>query len=158
VYEVLAQAYLAKENKTAAIAELDRYVKAGGRNPASIKLLAKHLSEAGKKKEAAAVLERLNYIYLMDRDAHQELGTLYIDQGNAAGAIREFAAVVAGKPVDPARAHFDLARAYHLNKQNVQAKEALIEALETAPGYRQAQKLLLELSSDSGTQSTPAKK
>jgi tetratricopeptide (TPR) repeat protein len=157
-YEMLAQAYLAKENKPAAIAELDRYVKAGGRNPESIKLLAKNLEEAGKKKEAAAVLDRLNYIYLMDRDAHQELGTLWFDQGNASGAVREFGAVVASKPVDPARAHFDLARAYHLNKQNDQAKEELLAALETAPGYRQAQKLLLELSSETGTQPTPVKK
>jgi Flp pilus assembly protein TadD len=155
---MLAQAYLAKENKPAAIDELERYVKAGGRNPESIKLLSKQLEEAGNKKEAAAVLERLNYIYLMDRDAHQELGTLLFDQGNAAGAVREFGAVIASKPVDPARAHFDLARAYHLNKQNEQAKDELVTALETAPGYRQAQKLLLELSSQSGTQPISPKK
>jgi tetratricopeptide (TPR) repeat protein len=158
IYEMLAQAYTAKENKPAATAELERYVKRGGRNPETIKLLAKQLQEAGNKKEAAAVLDRLNFIYPMDRDAHQTLGTLWFDQGNAAGAIREFGAVVAGKPTDPARAHFDLARAYHLNKQTEQAKDELLSALETAPGYRQAQKLLLELSADSGTQPPPQKK
>jgi tetratricopeptide (TPR) repeat protein len=157
VYEMLAEAYLAKEDKAAAVKELDRYVKQGGRNPESIKLLAKHLEEAGNKKEAAAVLDRLNYIYLMDRAAHQDLGTLWLEQGNAAGAIREFHAVAYYKPDDPARAHYDLARAYHLNKQDEQAKDELLAALETAPGYRQAQKLLLELSSESGTQPTPKK-
>ena len=107
--------------------------------------------------EAAAVLERLNYIYLMDMDQHQQLGTLWFEQGNAKGAVQEFGAVAAYKPIDPARAHYDLARAYHLNHQDEQAKDELLSALEAAPGYRQAQKLLLELSSDSAAQSTPKK-
>lgn len=158
IYEMLADAYFAKDNKTAAIQELDRYVRQGGRNPETIKKLAKHLTEAGKKKEAAEVLDRLNYIYLMDRDAHQSLGTLWFDLGNAAGAVREFRAVVSSKPDDPARAHYDLARALQQNKQTEQAKDELLAALETAPGYRQAQKLLLELSSESGTPAIPEKK
>ena len=158
VYEMLAQAHIAKGDKNAAIAELERYVKAGGREPESIKLDAKLLAEAGKKKEAAAVLERLNYIYPMDNAAHEELGTLWLEQGNAAGAIREFAAVVAHKPDDPARAHYDLARAFHQNRQDDKAQDELLAALETAPGYRQAQKLLLELNSESGTQNPNVKK
>jgi hypothetical protein len=66
--------------------------------------------------------------------------------------------VVSHKPDDPARAHYDLARALQMNKQTEQAKDELLAALETAPGYRQAQKLLLELSSESGTRPTPEKK
>jgi tetratricopeptide (TPR) repeat protein len=158
IYETLAEAYFAKDNKPAAIQELDRYVRRGGRNPETIKKLAKNLSEAGKKKEAAEVLDRLNFIYLMDRNAHQDLGALWLDLNNAPGAVREFRAVVSHKPDDPARAHYDLARALQMNKQTEQAKDELLAALETAPGYRQAQKLLLELSSESGTRPTPEKK
>lgn len=150
VYELLAQAYLAKENKPAAMAELQRYVKTGGREPESIKLAAKLLQESGNKKEAAAVLDRINYVYPIDRDAHQTLGGLWLDQGNATGAVREFTAVVARNPVDPAKAHYDLAMAYHLKHDDEKAKDELLAALETAPGFRQAQKLLLELS-ESGT-------
>ena len=145
IYEFLANAYLAKENKPAAIAELERYVKAGGRSPDSIKLLAKQLEDAGRKKEAADALNRLNYIYPMDNDQHQKLGALWMDAGNLGGAIREFRAVVAHNPIDPARSHYDLARAYQLNHEPEQAKDELLAALETAPGYRPAQKLLLEL-------------
>jgi tetratricopeptide (TPR) repeat protein len=145
VYEFLASAYLAKDDKPAAIAELERYLKAGGRNPDSIKLLAKQLEDAGRKKEAADALNRLNYIYPMDNDQHQTLGALWMDAGNVAGAIREFRAVVAHNPIDPARSHYDLARAYQLNHEPEQAKDELLAALETAPGYRPAQKLLLEL-------------
>jgi tetratricopeptide (TPR) repeat protein len=145
VYELLAQAYTAKENKPAAMAELERYLKAGGRNPESILQAAKLLDAAGRKKDAAAALDRLNVIYPMDYQQHQMLGSLWFDQGNAKGAIREFAAVADYKPIDPARAHYDLARAYNLNHETEKAKDELILALETAPGYRQAQKLLLEL-------------
>jgi tetratricopeptide (TPR) repeat protein len=156
LYELLAQAYEAKGDKKAALAELELYVKRGGRNPDTIKKTAKLLEESGNKAEAVAVLERLNFIYPMDSAAHQMLGTLLLDQGKAAGAVREFGAVAAYKPDDPAQAHYNLARAYHLAKQDEKAKDELIAALETAPGFRQAQKLLLEL--ESGKQSSPAKK
>ena len=75
------------------------------------------------------------------------LGSLWLDQGNLAGAIREFGAVIAENPVDPAQAHYDLARAYNLNHQQAKAKEEVFAALETAPGFKPAQKLLLELNS-----------
>jgi tetratricopeptide (TPR) repeat protein len=156
IYELLAQAYEAKGDKKAEMAQLQAYVKRGGRNPESIKKAAKLLEESGSKVEAAAVLERLNVIYPMDNPAHQELGSLLLGEGKPAGAVREFGAVVANKPIDPAQAHYDLARAYHLNKQNDKAKDELLAALETAPGFRQAQKLLLEL--ETGTQADPAKK
>ena len=146
VYETLAAAYLAKGDKPAAIAELLRYEKIGGRDPESLKLLSKTLAEAGRTAEAADALNRLNFIYPMDAAAHRSLGDLWLAQGNIKGAIREFTAVVAHDPQDPAQAHFDLARAYHAAKQDEQAQEELLSALETAPGFRPAQKLLLELS------------
>jgi tetratricopeptide (TPR) repeat protein len=146
VYEFLAKAYLAKDDKPAAIAELERYMKIGGRDPSTLKTLADELQAAGNKKEAAAVLDRVNYIYPMDGAQHEQLGLLWLDQNNTAGAIREFRAVLARDPIDPAQAHFNLARAYNQNHQTEQAKDELIAALEAAPGFRPAQKLLLELS------------
>jgi tetratricopeptide (TPR) repeat protein len=145
-YEFLATAYVAKGNKPAAIDELLRYVHAGGRNPDSIVLLGKLLAEAGRKKEAAEILDRLNMIYPEADGLHPLLGSLYFDAGNAAGAIREFKSVVALNPLDKAQAHYDLARAYHLNHQDSEAKDELLASLEVAPGFRPAQKLLLELS------------
>jgi len=146
VYELLTAAYIAKENKPGAIEELLRYVHAGGRSPDSIMQLGKLLTEANRKKEAAEVLDRLNDIYPEADGLHKQLGDLWLDAGNAAGAIREFKSVVAGSLIDAAQAHFDLARAYHLNHQDDQAKDELLAALEVAPGFRPAQKLLLELS------------
>ena len=148
LYEILATAYLETNNKPAAMAELERYVKIGGRNPETIKKLAKMLVEAGRKKDAADVLARLNYIYPLDNEAHQLLGSFWLEQGNASGAMREFRAVVAHNPIDPAEAHYDLARALNSNHQPDQAKDELFTALEAAPGYRPAQRLLLELTAD----------
>ncbi|HLI84721.1 MAG TPA: tetratricopeptide repeat protein [Bryobacteraceae bacterium] len=146
VYEFLAQAYDATNDKKDEIAELEKYIHNGGRSPETIEKLAKLQVAEGNKKEAAAVLERLNYIYPMDPQQHQMLGDLWLDLGNYAGAIQELQAVLARNPLDPAQAHYDLARAYDLNHQRDQAKNEVLAALETAPGFRPAQKLLLELS------------
>jgi len=53
--------------------------------------------------------------------------------------------VIALKPQDPAAAHFNLARAYRQADRVEDAKEQVLLALEAAPGYRPAQKMLLEL-------------
>jgi len=160
LYECLAKAYVAKGDKAAAMAQLDRYVHIGGRNPDTIMQLANLLVEAGKKKEAAAVLDRLNYIYPMDQELHKQLGELWLEQGDAAGAIREFKVLLARNPQDAAQAHYDLARAYRENHQPDPARDESLAALEIAPGFRPAQKLLLELSGEekNGTSAVPVKK
>ena len=145
VYEFLYQAYEAKGDKTNARVQLEAYSKVGGRNPGTLKALANLQTEANMKKEAAATLERLNLIYLGDDVAHQKLGDLYTDLGNPSLAIREYQVVLAGKPVDPAQAHFQLAKALHAAKRTDEARESVFNALEAAPNFKPAQKLLLEL-------------
>jgi len=150
VYEFLATAYRAKNDKAAAIDELERYMKAGGRSPDSLKLLAQWLDESGNKKEAAAALERLNMIYPVDYELHQRLGALSLSLKMPQDAIREFQAVLANHPIDAAQAHYDLAMAYKLNHQTDKAKDEALASLEIAPGFRPAQKLLLELNDAEG--------
>jgi tetratricopeptide (TPR) repeat protein len=97
-------------------------------------------------KEAAATLDRINYIYpVNDGQLHRHLGNLWLAQKNYAGAIREYGAVVATQPLDKASAQFDLAQAYFAAGQTGKAEESVLQALETAPDYRPAQKLLLQL-------------
>ena len=145
VYEFLADAYVAKNDKTKAMAELDRYASIGGRNPGTLKQLATLQADAGNKRGAAKTLERLNLIYLKDEDAHKRLGDLYMELNNPNGAAREFAAVLAGGTVDQAGAHYELARAFMAAKKTDQARDEVLSALEVAPGFKPAQKLLLEL-------------
>jgi tetratricopeptide (TPR) repeat protein len=145
-YEMLAEAYLAKNDSPKAMEYLERYAKVGGRNPASLIKLAGLQEDAGKKKEAIRTLERLMYIYPIGEEVHVNLGNLYLDTGNTEGAVREYTAVIASKPVDPAAAHFRLARALHSANRSKEAMDHVLQSLEVAPGYRDAQKLLLELS------------
>jgi tetratricopeptide (TPR) repeat protein len=146
VYQLLADAYLAKDDKPAAIAQLESYAKVGGRSPDTLKQLATLLEEAGNRQEAAAALDRLNYIQPVDEDLHRRLGDLWMGLGNTAGAIREYQAVLAKAPTDPAMSHFNLAKAYLTAHRSDAAKDELLLSLEAAPGFRPAQKMLLELS------------
>jgi cellulose synthase operon protein C len=147
-YEFLADAYLAKKDKPHAIVELARYSEVGGRNPGLLKKLATLLEEAGQKKEAAAVLARLNWIYPEDEELHRRLGNLYLDEGKAEAATVEFRAAIAMNPLDSATARYNLARAYRGAGKSSEAKDELLLSLESAPGFRPAQKMLLELSKE----------
>ena len=146
VYESLADAYLAKGDKQAARQQLEKYSSVGGRNPALLKKLAALDEEAGEKAKAAAALERLNFIYPLDEEAHRKLGDLLLSQNNVPGAVREYQAVVAAKPLDQALSHYQLAKALRLAHRADDAREQILLSLEAAPGYKPAQQLLLELS------------
>lgn len=148
-YEYLAEAHLARGDKRAAAAELERYSRTGGRNPALIKKLAGLLEEMGRRREAAETLERLLYIYPRDEELQRKLGDLWLAEGNAPKAIRAYRSLLALKPLDRAATHFHLARAYQAANRLQEAREQVLLALEAAPSYRPAQKLLLELNPES---------
>jgi tetratricopeptide (TPR) repeat protein len=145
VYEMVATAQLAKGDKAGAITQLRRYADEGGRSPEVLKKLGALEQEAGQTDKAIAALERLNYIYPEDEELHRRLGDLYLDKREAAKAIREYRALLALNPLDQAASHYGLARAYHEANQLKEAREQVLMALEAAPEYRPAQKLLLEL-------------
>ncbi len=146
VYEFVAAADLARGDKKAAVTVLTYYQNKGGEDPSILKKLASLEEELGQPKEAAATLDRINYIYpVHDEDLHRHLGDLWFAQANYPGAIREYTAVVALNPLDKAGAHFKLAQAYYASGQRDKAEESVLAALEAAPGYRPAQKLLLEI-------------
>jgi tetratricopeptide (TPR) repeat protein len=117
----------------------------GGRSPEALKQLASLEEELGKPADAAATLNRLNYIDPVDEELHRHLGDLWFTQKNYTGAIREYNAVIASHPLDKASAQFNAARAYFAAGQKDMAEEHLLASLEAAPSYRPAQKLLLQL-------------
>jgi cellulose synthase operon protein C len=144
-YEFLAEAYEAIGSKPQAAAALTDYEKRGGHDPATLKELASLEEGLGKPAEAAATLNRINYIYPNDEQLHRHLGELSLAQNDFAGAIREYSAVVAMRPMDMTSARFNLAQAYLAAGQTDKARENVLLALEAAPDYRPAQKLLLQL-------------
>jgi tetratricopeptide (TPR) repeat protein len=145
-YELMGEANKSKGNAGAEAAELTTYEHQGGQEPAVLKRLAILEEAAGRQAEAAATLERVNYIYpVKNEELHRHLGDLFYAQKQYDGAIREYIAVVASNPVDKAGAEFHLAQAYLAAGKKDKAEESVLAALEAAPGYRPAQKMLLEL-------------
>ncbi len=146
VYVLMADADKVKGDSKSEAVILTAYQQEGGQMPAVLKRLAALEEAAGKPAEAAATLERVNYIYpVKDEDLHRWLGDLLFAEKQYDAAIREYNARVASNPVDKAGAEFNLAQAYFAAGQKDKAQESVLAALETAPGYRPAQKLLLEL-------------
>jgi tetratricopeptide (TPR) repeat protein len=92
-------------------------------------------------------LVELPYRYLAEAsEARQQSDT----------AIASYQTLLRLDPPDPAGTHFKLARLLH-EKGEVTAKRHLLQALEEAPRYREAHKLLLKLSgTDSAAQTNPS--
>lgn len=146
VYGLMAAAYALGGDAKSEAAVLVQYEHAGGQSPDLLKRLAQLEQNAGQPADAIATLERLNYVYpVNDEDLHHRLGDLLYAQKQYDGAIREYKVAVASNPVDRAGAEFNLAQAYFAAGQKDKAQDSVLAALEVAPGYRPAQKLLLEL-------------
>jgi tetratricopeptide (TPR) repeat protein len=145
-YQLLAAAALAQGKTPVVISALQRYVEHRGRDPAALEQLAKLQQDAGDKAAAIATLQKINLIDpVFDTDSHRHLGDLLMDSKDFPGARREFGAVLALHPLDKAQANYDLARACHAAGDAQCAMDAVLAALEIAPDFRPAQKLLLEL-------------
>ncbi|HYM13124.1 MAG TPA: tetratricopeptide repeat protein [Bryobacterales bacterium] len=144
-YEILSEALLAKGDKAAAAAELEKYRLAGGHSPRLLKQLASLDQDLGNRAAAEHVLEQLLWIWPGDEDLHARLGQFYLDDKQPRLAVREFEALLAMKPLDQAAAHFHVAQAYYQLNDREKTREHVLASLEAAPGYRPAQKLLLEI-------------
>jgi tetratricopeptide (TPR) repeat protein len=99
---------------------------------------------------AAAALKRTVYIYPYDMDLHVRLAELLARAADRSGAIRERQAVLALGPVDRAEALYQLARAYFEADDLRSARRTVLQALEDAPSYEDAQELLLDIHARGG--------
>ncbi len=141
-YALLAAAYEESGNRAAAVAELQEYEQLGGRQPETLKKLARWLEEARRTDEAVYTYEGLLYNWPQDEEIHARLGELYLESGRSELARREFQAVLALEPLDRATAQYNLARAYVKMGDLAQARLHVLLALERAPTFRPALHLL----------------
>jgi cellulose synthase operon protein C len=147
-YDMLVEAEEGAGKSEAAIAALVAWRKAGGWDPAAMRKLGALLLAAKRNAEATEVLAAVNYADPLAVDGHDQLGQLLLDQNKGADALREYRVLLALNPLDTAAANFGLARSYRQTGDNVQARRFLLESLDTAPNFRPAQKLLLEMTGD----------
>jgi Flp pilus assembly protein TadD len=99
----------------------------------------------GDRAGALEVLKTTFYIQPFDPSLHKLAGDVYLEQGNAAEAIREFRVLIALAPADISTAHYDLARSLDAAGNRAEARREVLRALEIAPGFDKAQELLLKL-------------
>jgi tetratricopeptide (TPR) repeat protein len=71
-------------------------------------------------------------------------------------AIRSFGRMLLLDPSDPAEIHYHLARLLRQKGDAAGAKRHVLQALEEAPRFRDAQRLLLEIETNNPAESPPA--
>lgn len=147
-YEVLAAAEEGAGNRDAAISAWLAWRKAGGWDPAGLRKLGALLIAANRKREATEVLAAVNYGDPLAIEGHGQLGELLVEQQRGAEALREYQVMLALKPLDTAGANFGLAQSYRLTGDAPRARRHLLQSLETAPNFRPAQRMLLEMTGD----------
>jgi tetratricopeptide (TPR) repeat protein len=142
IMQATAHSRLGDENS-----ELDtlmRYWQRGGYAPEAIWLLARKLYHRGDLSQAIDALKSLTLVDPFDMELHGTLGDWMLEAGQSQDALTEFEIALAMKPHDLAEAFYRIAYAHHLLNQNEEARRNVLSALEIAPHFRPAQKLLLE--------------
>lgn len=147
-YLMLAQARDELGARDAAIDALHTFWRRGGYDPGALKQLARWLEEDGRRAEAIKALDTVTLVQPLDNELHQTLGQLLLDQGDGPGALREFQIVLALNPHDKASAYLSVAQAHQSIGNIDQSRDHVLLALDFAPGFRPAQRLLLELMHD----------
>jgi len=144
-YLALARSQHELSEQAAARDSLETYWRNGGYDPASLKRLAEWFVDAGQNDVAIKVLQSVNLVDPLDLELHGTLGEMLLESGQAENALREFEIALALEPHDMATAWFRLAQA-HYELGNIEASQGhLLQALDVAPNFRQAQRLLLQL-------------
>jgi tetratricopeptide (TPR) repeat protein len=144
-YEGLASIYRARGQTADLIGVLTRYLQlAEDEVDAALELSALH-AQRGDLSSAATMLERSLHVAPYDVEVRGQLADLYDRMQHFGEAVDHRRAVVALDPPDRAGAYYRLARTLHGGGQTRQARRAVLHSLEIAPDFRDAQKLLLEI-------------
>ena len=144
-YLIKARASRELGDEELATATLLDYRRLGGHDPSALLSLAKTLAAKGRNDAAIGVLDDVLMVAPLREEVHAELGDRLLAAGDAKRAVKEFEALLAMNPHDLATAHFRLAKAYLAAEDRAKGREQLLYALEIAPGFREAQQLLLEI-------------
>ena len=141
----LARAEEALGNADTALSALLEFWRRGGYDPDTLQRLGKWLVDAGRPSEAIDVLQSVNWVDPLNVELHGQLGDLLLQEERAEDALLEYSIALALEPHDLATAHFRVARANHELGKVDATQASLLQALDVAPNFRPAQRLLLEV-------------
>ena len=144
-YHLLAEIYEETGDIDKTIRALRRWWKATPRFAENALKLAGLLFDRNQFQEASRYLEEAMYVDPLAPDYHELLGDLYLRSDRPHKAVREFRVLLSLQPPDVAGARFRLAEALYASGDEEAARREVLMSLEIAPGYEEAQKLLLKL-------------
>jgi tetratricopeptide (TPR) repeat protein len=144
-YVALARAQDALGQREDAIGTLTTFWRQGGYDPAALGRLAAWYEEAGRADEAIDVLWTVTMVDPLDQELHGTLGDLLLHADRPREALREYEVALSMNPHDKATAYYRRATALSALGDKDESRQALLAALDVAPNYRPAQRLLLEL-------------
>ena len=144
-YLALAHAEEELGERQLAIAALEKFAANGGYDPAALKRLGHWLFEENRTSDAIDILQSVNLVDPLDQELHGALGDMLLEDQRAEEALTEYSIALALNPHDKATAYYRMANAYHELGNDEQSEDHLLQALDVAPNFRPAQRLLLDL-------------
>jgi len=142
-YAGLATVYRERGEQDKLIDILTRFLDVSEYGAAEARELGERYAEAGDVAQAIRYLARSLDVEPYDIPTRDRLAGLYHQRGLHPHVVQERRAILALNPVDRANAYYELARSLYNNNEIEAAKRAVLQSLELAPGFREAQKLLL---------------
>ncbi|HVR28101.1 MAG TPA: tetratricopeptide repeat protein [Thermoanaerobaculia bacterium] len=149
-YLLLARIHRERGDDEKAARELRSFLAVNETDYESRLLLAEIEEELGDVGAALRALEEAIYVYPLDLELHRRMAKLYAESGDATGLVRARSALVALRPTDMAQALYDLAEAHHAAGEPREALRQVLRALDIAPAFGAAQRLLLRLHDPAG--------
>lgn len=144
-YLGLARVYREQNRPDSVMSVLARYLDIAEDDVQISLELASLYEERGDVGQAAALRERSLFVAPYDPLVRTSLADAYDELGEHERAVAHRRAVVALNPPDRAGAQFHLARSLFAAGRPAEARRAVLQSLEAAPGFREAQELLLEI-------------
>ena len=141
---VLSQIYEQEGNREAQLQQLELLLQNLQHDYASAIILAEAALEENNFERAEYYIDRAIQVNPYRADVHQLKASYAETIGDSQLAVTEYEVLLKLEINDPAEAQTNLAQAYLNNGQVPQAKENILRALETAPSYQRAQRILLQ--------------
>jgi tetratricopeptide (TPR) repeat protein len=141
---VLAQIYEREGNRDMQLQWLETLLESLQHDYGSAIILAESAMEQGDYDRAAYYIDRAIQVDPYRQDVHQLKADYAMAVNDPQLAVTEFEVLMNLEISDPVEARTNLAEAYLRNGQISEAKQNVLYALEQAPSFERAQRLLLE--------------
>ena len=143
-YQALITLYRQQGQQTKLMEVLRRFLLVSEYGAAEARELSALYVAHGDIDQALAYLQRSRWVEPYDVSTLMRIAELSAERGHHAMAVEARRAILALDPVDKADAYYELARSLYENSDIAGAKRAVLQSLEVAPGFRDAQRLLLD--------------